>query len=89
MMTEEIRKDSELKWLQCSVESELIRARKAHPKRLNSPHEAYAIIKEELEEFWDIVKLKSNDPSYDKTFMRDELIQIAAMAIRTILDLKL
>lgn len=65
---------------------ELQRAIGLHP-RLNSAHEAYAVILEELEEFWSEVMKKSRDRSIDA--MRTELIQIAAMACRTIIDLQL
>lgn len=47
-----------------------------------SPHEGYAIIGEEFDEFWDEVKLKNNS----KSKMRMELIQVAAMCVRTIVD---
>ncbi len=54
---------------------------------MNSVHEAYAIILEELEEFWQEVRKRKN--KRDIRNMRKELIQIAAMAIRTIYDLQL
>jgi hypothetical protein len=51
---------------------------------MTSPHEAYAVILEEIDEFWDEVKKK---PSLrDKDHMRRELTQIAAMACRAIMD---
>ena len=52
----------------------------------HSPHEGYAVIKEELEELWDeIKKLKSfKDRSRG---LRRESIQLAAMAMRFIYDL--
>lgn len=50
---------------------------------LKTTHEAYAVILEELDEFWDEVKGKQS------ATMHFELIQVAAMAIRTIYDLKL
>lgn len=48
-----------------------------------SPHEGYAIIKEELDELWDTIKNKN----IDKIEQRKEAIQVAAMAIRYVLDL--
>ena len=66
--------------------NECIRASEIHGK-FNSAHEAYAVILEEVDEFWDEVKKKREARSPEK--MRKELIQIAAMAIRTIYDLKL
>ena len=47
-----------LKEVELSVKSELERANKVHPL-FNSPHEAYAVIKEEEEEAeheWDLMK---------------------------------
>lgn len=63
---------------------EVLRASRLYRKH-NSPHEAYAILKEEVDEFWDEVKKEI----HDNAAMRKELIQIAAMAMRTIHDLKL
>jgi hypothetical protein len=54
---------------------------------LNSAHEAYAVILEEVEEFWQEVVKKRE--LRDKKKLRAELIQIAAMACRAIHDLKL
>lgn len=65
------------------IEKEVSRAQQLH-KPLNSAHEAYSVILEEVDEFWDEVKKKRS--KRDKTKMREELIQIAAMACRTILD---
>jgi vacuolar-type H+-ATPase catalytic subunit A/Vma1 len=48
----------------------------------NSSHESYAVIKEELEEYWEEVKKKSGDR--DRENMRKELLQIAASAIKAI-----
>lgn len=50
---------------------------------MNSPHEGYAIIKEELEELWD--EIRRREP--DVTKLRKEATQVAAMALRFILDL--
>lgn len=63
---------------------EIARAGSIHPP-LRGTHEAYAVLLEEVDEFWDEVRKRNPD----KTQMRLELIQIAAMACRTILDLKL
>jgi hypothetical protein len=51
---------------------------------MTSPHEAYAVILEEVDEYWDEVKLKPN--VRDKQRMKKELIQVAAMACRAIMD---
>ena len=66
------------------VEEELRRASKLHAK-MNSPHEGYAILKEEVDELWDIVKRKElfrgrNDQ------LHAECIQVAAMAVRFLHD---
>ena len=48
----------------------------------HSPHEGYAVIKEELDELWDEVKTNGS-----KKRMKEEAIQVAAMAIRFCVDL--
>lgn len=53
----------------------------------NSAHEAYAVILEEVDEFWEQVRLKKTHRDSEK--MRRELIQIAAMACRASIDLGL
>jgi len=53
-------------------------------KPFNSAHEAYAVILEELDELWDEIKLKRENR--DRILMEDEAIQIAAMAMRFIVD---
>lgn len=47
----------------------------------NSGHEGYAIIKEEVDELWN--EIKANNPNR----AREEAIQVAAMAIRFLIDL--
>ena len=61
------------------VHAELTAARRGH-KPMNSVHEGYAVILEEMEEFWDECKKKS--ALRDKGRMLDELVQIAAMCQR-------
>jgi hypothetical protein len=63
------------------IGAEAARAEK-HGKFFANAHEAYGVILEEVEEFWDIVKLKKRERSRAK--MREELIQIAAMAVKGI-----
>ena len=53
---------------------------RAHWNALNSAHEAYAVLAEEVEELWDHVKVKQLNR--DLKAMRHEAIQVAAMAIR-------
>jgi len=52
---------------------------------MNSAHEGISVIKEEVDELWDIVKKKPKDR--DNKQMRAEAVQIAAMAIRFIVDI--
>jgi len=63
---------------------ELARARMRHAP-LNSLHEAYAVILEEVDELWDICRQKAEDRQPVAT--RKELVQIAAMAFRAAIDL--
>ena len=48
----------------------------------NSPHEGWAVIREELDELWDHVK--ANTGTGDEAYV--EAIQIAAMALRYAVD---
>ncbi len=63
------------------VEKELESANRKFPL-FNSSHEAYAVIKEELDEYWECV-MKDRC----KAEQRDELKQVAAMAIKAIVSL--
>lgn len=69
------------------VKIELLGARTKNPKPLNSSHEAYAVILEEVDEFWEEVKKKKS--MRDPVKMRGELVQIAAMCQRAAEDLGL
>ena len=51
---------------------------------LNSAHEAYGVLLEEMDEIWDHVKTKQS--KRDLPAMRKEAIQVAAMAVRLIRD---
>src|SRR5271166_3874277 len=54
---------------------------------LNSPHEAHSVIEEEFDEFWDEVKAYNLRKGRDtRPRMREELIQLAAMAVRAVTD---
>ena len=68
------------------VNVELESARGKHAP-INSAHEGYAIILEEVDEFWEQVRLKRR--FRDSTEMLSELVQVAAMAQRTAEDLNL
>jgi hypothetical protein len=63
---------------------EWFRAEALYPN-FHSMHEAYAVMLEELDEFWEQVRLKpcARDPGAIYT----ELAQIAAMALRTVTSL--
>lgn len=50
---------------------------------LNSPHEGYAVIREELDELWEEIKANRGRSEH----AHDEAKQVAAMAIRYMLDL--
>jgi hypothetical protein len=66
------------------VDRELYRA-----EELSAPmptaHDGWAVILEEVDELWDEVKLKPSKRSVEK--MREEAVQVAAMAVRFILDI--
>jgi hypothetical protein len=66
------------------VQKELLEANSRH-KPINSAHEGYAVILEELDEFWEEVRKKMD--LRDKKKLLAELVQIAAMAQRTAEDL--
>jgi hypothetical protein len=67
------------------IGEELTRADK-HEKKFNSLHEAYGVLLEELDEVWDITRLKKRDRSWAD--LRKEFIQLAAMAIKSIESLE-
>jgi NTP pyrophosphatase (non-canonical NTP hydrolase) len=52
----------------------------AHGNKFASLHEAYAVILEELDEVWEITKQKKKRRNASE--LRQELIQVAAMAIK-------
>lgn len=68
-----------------SVRCEIDRARRKH-KPFNSLHETYAVILEEMEEFWDEVRRTQNGSTMPHD-ARNELIQIAAMAVSAVVDI--
>lgn len=61
------------------VTDELARAQYKFPA-FHSGHEGYAVIREELDELWDAIKRDDRDAA------GAEAIQVAAMAIRFVLD---
>lgn len=68
-----------------AVEAEVGRARVKHAP-INSLHEGYSVILEEVDELWDETRKKREARNPED--VRRELIQIAAMACRTALDLE-
>jgi NTP pyrophosphatase (non-canonical NTP hydrolase) len=61
------------------INSELNKANESHPN-FHSHHEAYAVILEEVCEYWDEVRKRKPNVLN----MRKELIQVAAMCVKTI-----
>jgi len=61
------------------TENEVLRSRTKF-RKMASPHEGYAVILEELDELWEVVKEHQNNPGrLDRAYK--EAIQVAAMAI--------
>lgn len=69
-----------MRYFSILAESELARARICHPEPQPSLHEGYAVLLEEVDEFWDHVKLKASERDPKKVL--EELVQVAAMAMR-------
>lgn len=73
------------------VTEELVRLKKLvddpnHPfENLYSPHHGWALLHEEMDELWEEIRKKNKDR--DKAAMREEAMQIAALAIRFMADL--
>ena len=66
-----------------AITREINRATDMHGP-INGLHEGYAIILEEFEEFWDEVKKKQKE-RHQADWVK-ELIEVAAMCVRTIQD---
>lgn len=67
------------------VYNKIDKVKNKYPENYNSAHEGYAILKEEVEEFW--VEVKKNETIRDKIKMREELFDIMTVAARCILEL--
>lgn len=51
----------------------------------HNAHEGYAVLLEEVDELWDAVRMKQSDTQRGAC-MRREAIQVAAMALRFLID---
>jgi len=67
------------------INDEFHRAIEKFPS-FNSAHEGYAVILEELDELWEIVKLKQSTVGRDD-LLRKEAVQVGAMALRFLVDM--
>lgn len=66
---------------------EIVRAKNLHgPVDFNSIHEGYAVLLEEVEELWELVKTNPIKAEFTAVAYRDmlrkEALQVAAMAVR-------
>ena len=67
------------------VDAELMRARNSFAD-FNSAHEGYAVLLEEMDELWREIKDEKRDPIERAIALRAEATQVAAMAIRLMMD---
>ncbi len=58
-------------------------ALRKHPKPFTSMHQGYAVILEELDETWDVIKRKGSD----KAAIKAEIQAVGAMVLRFMVDL--
>lgn len=79
----EVSKLKELDYAVEQVLQELLKARQGF-SGFNSAHEGFSILNEEVDELWDEVKVNQKKRNVLK--LRGEAIQVAAMALRFILD---
>lgn len=63
------------------VARELDAARRGHAD-MHSPHEGFAVLKEEVDELWEEVRRRNRSPRA----LREEALQVAAMAVRFLVD---
>lgn len=68
---------------------ELVRTELEHAEELfpafNSSHEGYAVLKEELDELWEEIKNNKDHGTLER--QKREAIQVAAMALRFLVNL--
>lgn len=72
-----------------AIHAELLSANQVFGENFATLHEAYAVIKEEVDEFWDLVKQNPNKMTASERAkwiksLRKELTQVAAMTIKAI-----
>ena len=67
------------------IEAEAKRASEKHPS-FHSPHEGYAVIKEELDELWEAIREAKNFKERNIA-MLEEAVQCGAMCLRFLMDL--
>ncbi len=77
--------------IQEKIDAEISKSKK-HYGAFNSTHEAYAVLQEEVEELWDIIKKNTErtygTPEYKTKALIPELIQIASVAKRMAIELE-
>jgi predicted oxidoreductase (fatty acid repression mutant protein) len=71
----------ETKQIYDEIDKELGRAMK-HGPHFTNLHEAYAVILEEFDEVWDIVKQKQS--KRDPIELKKELVQVGAMVVKAL-----
>jgi len=64
------------------IRDEVSRVIRKQPKGFSSPHEGYAFIRDRLDELWAQVR------GDDRSRAREQAVQVAAMAVRFIIDIK-
>jgi len=64
------------------VVSQLLYAREKFPRPFVNAHEGASVIREEFDEMWDEIKADNREAACE------EAIQVAAMAIRFVIELK-
>lgn len=65
------------------IGAEYYQAKQNHAP-MNSAHEGYAVILEELDELWD--EVKKSPKKRDMEAMKNECIQVGAMCLRFLID---
>lgn len=79
-MTEDEKLDRELIAQAATEATIMAHAGRAQWNALNSAHEGYGVMLEEVDELWDEIKIKQKNRDLDK--LRKEALDVAAMALR-------